>query len=67
MAHRGLHRRYGKAKLPAYYRYYVRVGGKLLRDADGWKIWFATPRAARESARRHGGKVDTFSHDRRPR
>ncbi|MFI5299732.1 MAG: hypothetical protein ACHREM_16725 [Polyangiales bacterium] len=61
-----LRRRYGKSK-SAYYRYYVRVGGKLLRNVDGHKIWFATPRAARELARQHGGKVVSYSHDRRPK
>jgi hypothetical protein len=63
---KALRRRYGW-KSPTYYRYYVRVGGSLLRDTDGSKIWFSTPGAARARARRLGGKVETFSHDRRPK
>ena len=67
MRRRNLHRRYGKSKLPTYYRYYIRVGASLLRRKDGSKVFFSTPAGARAMAKSVGGKVETFSHDRRPR
>jgi hypothetical protein len=64
---KALRRRYGKSKLPTYYRYYIRVGGNLLRREDGSKEFFSTPGAARARAQRLGGKVVTYVHDRRPK
>lgn len=61
-----LRHRYGRAKLPRYYRYYIRVGGSILRRGDGTKVWYASPGSASTAAKRLGGKVDTYSHDRRP-
>lgn len=67
MAHgRKIKRRYGRSSKPTYYRYYVRVGGSLLRDTDGSRIWYSTPGHANAKAKLVGGKVVTFSHDRRP-
>ena len=64
---KALRRRYGKSKLPTYYRYYIRVGGNRLRRNDGSKVFFSMPSAARAMAKSVSGKVVTYAHDRRPK